>query len=156
MTERKHPVAISDYAVVVALPIQWGDQDAFGHVNNTVPIRWFESARIAYLEQSGLGHLMDASGLGPILAAISCNYRRQMHYPDTVHIGARVARIGRTSLIMEHAVYSERLSAITADGTSTIVMFDYAINKPRRMPEDLRATMERIEGRPLGVAKPGE
>ena len=38
---------------------------------------------------------------------------------------------------MEHAVYSERLEAIAADGSSTIVMFDYAINKPRRMPEDL-------------------
>ena len=27
---------------VVTLPVQWGDQDAFGHVNNAVPLRWFE------------------------------------------------------------------------------------------------------------------
>lgn len=150
MTQRKHPEALAAYPVVKTIPIQWGDQDAFGHVNNTVPIRWFESARIEYLEQSGLGHLMDASGLGPILAAINCNYRRQLHYPDTVHIGARVARIGRTSMVMEHAVYSERLGEIAADGSSTIVMFDYAVNKPKRMPENLRAAVERVEGRTLG------
>ena len=90
MNQRKHPEALGDYPIVIALPILWGDQDAFGHVNNTVPIRWFESW-IAYLEHGGLGHIMDSSGLGPILAAISCNYRRQMHYPDTVHVGSRVS-----------------------------------------------------------------
>ena len=94
------PVELQEFPVVITVPVQWGDQDSFGHVNNTIPFRWFESARIAYLEQSDLGHLMDANGLGPILAAIGCNYRRQLHYPDTVHVGARVASIGRTSMVM--------------------------------------------------------
>lgn len=149
MTTRKHPEALAGFPVIVALPIQWGDQDAFGHVNNTVSIRWFETARIAYLEHGGLGHLMDVSGLGPILAAIQCNYRRQVHYPDTVHIAARVTKIGRTSMVMEHAVYSERLEAIVSEGASTVVMFDYAANKPRRMPPEVFAMIERIEGKSL-------
>jgi acyl-CoA thioester hydrolase len=150
MTPVNDPAALREYPLVIALPILWGDQDAFGHVNNTVPIRWFESARIAYLEQSGLQHLMSASGLGPILAAISCNFRRQLHYPDTVHIGARVSRLGRTSMVMEHAIYSDRLGEIAADGTSTVVAFDYTANKPRRVPEEIRAAVERLEGKPLG------
>jgi acyl-CoA thioester hydrolase len=150
MTRPARPAALQGYPVVIDLPILWGDQDAFGHVNNTVPIRWFESARIAYLERSGMGHLMDASGLGPILAAISCNYRRQLHYPDTVHIGARVTKLGRASMVIEHLVYSERLADVAADGSSTVVLFDYAANKPRRMPEELREAVERLEGRPLG------
>lgn len=150
MTDRKHPESLGAYPLVIPLPIVWGDQDAFGHVNNTVPIRWFESARIAYWERVGLGHHTDPTGLGPILAAINCNYRRQLHYPDTVHIGARVSRIGRTSLVMDHAVFSERWNAIAAEGSSTIVMFDYTTNKPRRMPAELRAAVESLEGRSLG------
>ena len=146
---RAKPEELQDFPVVITLPIQWGDQDAFGHVNNVIPFRWFESARIAYLEQSGLGHLMKTNGLGPILAAIGCNYRRQLHYPDSVHVAARVASIGRTSMIMAHAAYSERLGVIAVDGTSTVVMFDYAANKPRRMPEELRAAFERVEGKSL-------
>ena len=37
--------ALTDFPTTVTLPVQWGDQDAFGHVNNTVYLRWFESAR---------------------------------------------------------------------------------------------------------------
>ena len=34
------PAALADFPVSIRLPIQWGDQDAFGHVNNTTAIRW--------------------------------------------------------------------------------------------------------------------
>jgi acyl-CoA thioester hydrolase len=138
---------LCDYPVVVELPIQWGDQDAFGHVNNIVPFRWFETSRIAYLEQSQVGNLMDTGGLGPILVSITCNYRRQLHYPDTVHIGARVTKIGRTSMIIEHAVYSQKLQAIAVDAMSTIVVFDYKANRPVRVPDELRQECTKREGR---------
>jgi acyl-CoA thioester hydrolase len=141
---------LSEYPVVITLPLQWGDQDAFGHVNNTVPIRWFESARVAYLEQSVMSQMMQAGGLGPILASVTCNYRRQLHYPDRVSIGARISKIGRSSLIMEHAVYSEKLNAIAVDGTSTVVVFDYQANRPTRVPDEIRKAFELLEGKPLG------
>ena len=79
--------------VVIEVPIWWGDQDAFGHVNNTVPLRWFESARIAYTGKVGLSDLYDSERIGPILASITVNFRSQLHYPDTAIVGARVARI---------------------------------------------------------------
>ena len=66
-----HPLA--DFAVTIDLPILCGDQDAFGHVNNTVPISWFKTARIVYFERSGMEALMRANGVGPILAAVNCN-----------------------------------------------------------------------------------
>ena len=78
MTHRQQPEALHGFPIVIRIPIQWGDQDAFGHVNNTVPIRWFESARIAYLEQIGLSDKGSAGALGPILAAISCNYKTRL------------------------------------------------------------------------------
>ncbi len=140
------PEQLADYPVVVDLPIQWGDQDAFGHVNNLVPFRWFESSRIAYLQESQVGNLMDRNGLGPILASITCNYRRQLHYPDTVFIGSRVTKIGRTSMTIDHAVYSEKLQVITTDGVSTIVIFDYKANRPVRVPDELRQACAKREG----------
>ncbi len=147
MSEPKKPAALAEYPVVVAIPIQWGDQDAFGHVNNTVPIRWFESARVVYMEQSGLGHMMSNDGLGPILAAISCQYRKQLNYPDIVHVGARVTRLGKSSMTIGHAVYSEALNAIAVEGESVIVAFDYPANRPRRVPEEMRVQIEKLEGK---------
>ena len=35
---------IEGFAVVERIPVLWGDMDAFGHVNNTRFIRWFETA----------------------------------------------------------------------------------------------------------------
>ena len=141
---------LSEYPVVITLPLQWGDQDAFGHVNNTVPIRWFESARIAYLEQSVMNQMTKRGGLGPILASVTCNYRRQLHYPDRVSIGARISKIGRSSMVMEHVVYSEKLAAIAADGTSTVVVFDYEANRATRIPDEMRKAFESLEGKSLG------
>ncbi len=140
---------LADYPVVIDLPIQWGDQDAFGHVNNTVPIRWFESARIAYLEKSQTKSVSMTKTIGPILAAIHCNYRRQLNFPDTVHIGARVGRIGRTSFTLEHLVYSEALGTAAIDGDSVIVVFDYENQRPVRVPADFRETIEQLEGREI-------
>jgi len=144
------PNPLHEFPVVITLPLQWGDQDAFGHVNNTVPIRWFESARIAYLEQTVMSQMMQKGGLGPILASVTCNYRRQLHYPDRVSIGARIAKLGRSSMVMEHLVYSEKLDAVAADGTSTIVVFDYEANRPTRIPAEVRKAFEALEGKTLG------
>jgi acyl-CoA thioester hydrolase len=142
------------FPVWIVLPIQWGDQDAFGHVNNTVYLRWFESARIAYGSKIDLAESGDGKKIGPILAAIACNYRRQLKYPDTVHIGARIIRIGRSSLTMEHRIVSERLGAIAAEGDSTLVAFDYAAQKSTALPQTVRARIEQIEGRVFSVPAP--
>ncbi|MFO0573679.1 MAG: thioesterase family protein [Polyangia bacterium] len=37
--------------VSLRIVVAWGDMDALGHVNNTVYLRWFESARIAWWER---------------------------------------------------------------------------------------------------------
>jgi acyl-CoA thioester hydrolase len=143
------PEALAEYPVIITLPVQWGEQDAFGHVNNTVPLRWFESARIAYIEQAGLAGMMEDDDCGPIVASITCNYRRQIKYPDTLHVGARIGRIGRSSFAMEHAVYSTASGAIAVDGETVVVVFNYASQRPVRVPDTIRAAMARLEGRAL-------
>ena len=50
-----------------------------------------------------IGHALSDAGLGPILATINCNYRQPLNYPDTVHIGTRVTKIGNSSLTIAHA-----------------------------------------------------
>ncbi len=140
---------LAGFPVVIALPVQWGDQDAFQHVNNVVYFRWYESARIAYTSKLGLGDLMRSQQIGPILAAISCDYRRPITFPDTVHIGSRVTRIGRTSFAMEHALVIASARAIAAEGKSTIVVFDYKTNTPVPVPDDARAAISALEGKTL-------
>jgi acyl-CoA thioester hydrolase len=135
--------------VVVTLPVQWGDQDAYLHVNNTVYFRWFESARIAYTLRLGFGESMRQRKVGPILAAISCDFRRQITFPDTVHVGSRITRIGRTSFSLDHVLVSEANRAVAAEARSTIVVFDYTAGRPVPVPDDIRQAISALEGKSL-------
>jgi len=143
-----HPdLAPDQFKVLLDWPVQWGDQDLFGHVNNTVYFRWFESARVDYLNRLGLARLHGDEAHGPILAHVGCNFRRQLEFPDTVRIGTRVRRMGHSSLTVEQAVWSTTKNLLlVAEGPSTIVLFDYRAQKPIRVPDDIRRKIEQLEG----------
>lgn len=132
------PECLASYRTHSKIPVQWGDMDAFGHVNNVVYIRWFETARIDLLDTFVSSVTMAAGGIGPILASIHCDYRKQLHYPDDVLVGSRCGRLGRTSIDVEHAIYSVSQQQVVATGTSVLVIFDYDANRPVRIPDDLR------------------
>jgi hypothetical protein len=47
----------------MVLPMRWGDMDAYGHINNTVYFRYFESLRVDWL--LSLGRPLQDGGMGP-------------------------------------------------------------------------------------------
>jgi len=134
--------ALADFRTITTLPVQWGDQDAFGHVNNVIYFRWFESARIDLLNVFESAVTMSGAGLGPILASIKCDYRRQLHFPDTVSVGSRITRVGRSSADIGHAIVSHQQGQVIAEGSSVIVIYDYTARRVTRIPEDLRILFE--------------
>ena len=140
---------LTDYPVVIELPVQWGEQDLYGHVNNIVYFRWFESARVAYGERLDFARLFREARLGPILASVRCDFRRQVSYPARVRVGASITRLGNSSLTMVHAVAMVGGGELLAEGDSTVVFFDYAAQKSTRIPDDLREQIRTLEGRPL-------
>ena len=126
--------------------MQWGDQDAFNHVNNVVYYRWFESARIAYFRRMGLMGIDSANRIGPILASSTCEYRKPITFPDTIRVGIRVTRIGRTSIGFEHRIVSEELKTLAAEGISTTVVVNYDDYRPHPVPSYGQAG-NRVAGR---------
>ncbi len=136
---------LAGYPVILAIPVAWGEMDAFQHVNNIVYLRYAESARIAYLERAGLSDSMGASGLGPILASISCRYLFPVTYPDTVHVGTRVTEIGADRFTVHFRIVSTRHVRIVAQGDSVIVSYDYRTGSKAPLPAAVRAAIETME-----------
>ena len=136
---------LSDYPVVVTVPVAWGEMDSLGHVNNIMYFRYFESARIVYLEKSGLMEVMKRSGIGPILARTCATYKKPVRYPDTLSVGAQVATIGTTSFVMEYRVVSETLGTV-ASGDSVFVTYDYTKGAKARVPDEVVKAIEALEG----------
>jgi acyl-CoA thioester hydrolase len=126
------------------VPVAWGDMDSFQHVNNTVYLRWFETARIAYFVKLGLSTRAGAPDAGPILARATVDFRQPVTFPDKVKVRARVPKIGTTSFTMQYEVVSAKLG-VAAEGEGIVVMFDYA--KGTKVPVDdaLRARIAKLE-----------
>ena len=143
--ERPHE-ALREYPVVISLAVEWGDQDSFAHVNNTVYLKWCETARVVYLGQIGMWQMIKEEGMGPILASVSCDYRRPVTFPDTVQVGARVTKIGNSSFRMEHAVVSMAQGIVVAESGSTLVFVKYDGVTSLPLPDSMRQAMERLEG----------
>ena len=139
------PDELAGYLALVTLPVQWGDQDAFGHVNNTVPLRWFESSRIVLLEEHGLAYLMGEGELVPLVASVTCHYRRQITYPDVVCVGTRVAELKNSRMTLAHAVYSRAQGQIVADGQTVVVFFNRPKQRPTRVPAEVREKLAPVK-----------
>ena len=69
------------WPVELDLPLAWGEMDAFGHVNNAVYFRWFESARMSYFERLGWPELQRETGIGPILHSTQARFRSSTPQP---------------------------------------------------------------------------
>lgn len=136
------PLAL--FPIVIRVPIAWGEMDAFGHVNNIVYFRYFESARIAYLEAIGFrGDTPDR--VGPILASTECRFRRPLTYPDTLSVGARAASVAEDRFAMEYVIVSDTLRDIAAHGAGVVVAYDYAGMCKAALPDPVRARIGEVE-----------
>jgi acyl-CoA thioester hydrolase len=136
---------LAGWPVIITLPVAWGEMDAFGHVNNIIFFRYFESARIAYLDAIGFRGDAGAGGVGPILASTQCRFRRPLAYPDTLRVGARSTEVGSDRFTMAYVIVSEALGEAAAEGGGVIVAYDYASGRKTMLPDDVRLRIADLE-----------
>jgi acyl-CoA thioester hydrolase len=138
-------VANEKFPVEVETPVAWGEMDAFGHVNNAVYLRYFESARIAYFEKLPALAELAKRDIRPILARATVDYRLPLQYPDRVKILGRISKLGNTSFTMSYRVLSQRHGALAAEGEGVVVLLDYKERTKVSLPAELRAAVEALE-----------
>jgi acyl-CoA thioester hydrolase len=121
--------------------IRFGDLDAMRHLNNVVFLRYFETARISYLNSLFDSHdpVHRDGGFGFIFASCHIDYRSPGHFDEEVTIRVRPAEIGTKSLKLEFEMrVGERL---LAEGYGILVGYDYESQKSAPLPEDLAARL---------------
>ncbi|MBC8259244.1 MAG: acyl-CoA thioesterase [SAR324 cluster bacterium] len=138
---------LKKYPVVAEIPVNWGEMDAFQHVNNSVYFRYFESARILYFESVGWLEIMEEMSIGPILGSTSCRFLVPLTYPDTVFVGAKITEMHEKRFSMEYLLVSKQKSATVAEGTGMVICFNYQKNQTTQIPEVIRSAVEKIENR---------
>jgi acyl-CoA thioester hydrolase len=121
--------------------------DALGHVNNVVYFRYFESSRVAYIDELGWRPIQKSTGIGFILQTVQARFRRPLVYPDTIHVSSRLSSLESDRFTLVHEVFSESLQDIAAVGEGTIVIYDYAAGTKVPMPDGLAHRIRTLEAR---------
>jgi len=133
------------FPVRIRLPIEWGEMDSYGHVNNTVYFRWFESARMEYFRRVGWREVERETGVGPILHSTTARFRIPLEWPDEVEVATCARDLGEDRFTMRYEVRSVRHERLACEGSGLIVSFDYRSGSKAPLPAPIRSAIEALE-----------
>ncbi len=139
---------LQGFPVVIELDVGWSDMDSFDHVSNLVYFRYFQDARLTYLERTGWLQLKRETGQGPILKSTSATYRKPLKFPDRVWVGVRASEVKEDRVSFEHRVVSRTTHALVCEGVAVVVSYDYRAEMKCGLPESVRKAISGIEAQP--------
>jgi acyl-CoA thioester hydrolase len=121
--------------------VRFGDLDAMRHLNNVVFLRFYETARIAYVMSLAPEHDPSQDGaFGFIFAECHINYRAPVHFDAELEVHCSIADVRRSSF---QVPFTMRVGdRVCAEGYGVLVGFDYAAQRATPLPDALRATLE--------------
>jgi|SRR5688500_10428487 acyl-CoA thioester hydrolase len=123
------------------------DNDVYGHVNNVVYYSYFDTVVNEYLVSSGSLDIQRSRVIG-LVVETRCRYFRPIAFPDTVHAGLRVARLGNTSVRYEVGLFRDDEGEAAAQGHFVHVYVDRETRRPAELPAPLRGALEKIRTAP--------
>lgn len=138
--ERSHR---GDYRFFAPITTRWSDNDIYGHVNNVVYYSYFDSVANLYLiEVAGLQ--IGSDNVVGFVVSSGCNYFAPIAYPEKIEGGLRANKISGSSVEYGVAIFRQGEDTPVADGFFTHVFVDRSTGKPVRIPETIRAALEKI------------
>jgi acyl-CoA thioester hydrolase len=123
--------------------VRFGDLDAMRHLNNVVFLRYFETARIAYIRHLLPAHdpaHPESEKFGLIFAECHINYRSPVYFDEEVGVECSIGEVRRSAFqVMFTMRVAER---VAAEGYGWLVGFDYAAERSSPLPESFREVLE--------------
>jgi acyl-CoA thioester hydrolase len=123
--------------------VRFGDLDAMRHLNNVVFLRYFETARIAYIRTLMPAHdpaHPEHSKWGLIFAECHINYRSPVYFDEEVAVECSIGEVRRSAFqVLFTMCAGERLAA---EGYGWLVGFDYELEKSSPLPEPFREVLQ--------------
>ena len=150
---------------MIDLELRWGDQDAYGHVNNVAFARFLEEARVRTFwlgtgrERTGMErHFRGDDPAGPkmLVASQQIEFVRVLEYsasPVTVELW--IGRLGGSSLEVHYEIVDGSCAerTVVARAISHIVIVDGVSMRPIRLSREGRASVSEWQDEPLNLRR---
>ena len=140
---REAPESRNQYRRFLAIPTRWMDNDVYGHVNNVIYYSYFDTVVNGYLISSGSLDIEKSPTIG-LVVETQCRFFKPVDFPDTVHAGLRVARLGNSSVRYEIGLFRNDESTAAAQGHFVHVYVDRETRRPAGLPQQMREALEKI------------
>jgi acyl-CoA thioester hydrolase len=139
----KPPARRGEFKVWRDLSTRWADNDAYGHVNNTVYYAWFDTAVNAWLIEHGM---LDVATGNPIALVVEtrCSYASPLAFPQIVEAGLAVVAMGRSSIRYRIGIFAKDSETAAAEGEFVHVVVDRQSRRPVAIPDEWRRELEAI------------
>ena len=138
---RPEPRGRDSYGHFIAITTRWSDNDAYGHVNNTVYYQWFDSAVNALLVGAGLLDITHGDPIG-LVVETGCTYFAPLSFPGDVEVGIAVDRIGGSSVTYRIGIFAAGAADPAAQGHFTHVYVGRDSRRPVQLSAAWRAKLE--------------
>lgn len=119
--------------------VYWEDTDAGGIVFYANYLKFFERARTEWLRSLGIHQreLRESSGGMFVVGAAALDYHRPARLDDQIEVTARIAELGRASLVLEQQAWlldQGTRAQLLCEGRIRIGWVDAVRMKPARIP----------------------
>ncbi len=125
------------FAHLTSLDTRWMDNDVYGHVNNVVYYSYFDTAVNRWLIERGLLEVLASAAIG-LVVETQCRYIKPLSFPDRVTAGIRVARLGKSSVRYEIALFRNDDADAAAVGHFVHVYVDRTTRMSTPIPDAVR------------------
>lgn len=122
--------------------VQYYESDQMAFVHHSNYIRWFEEARMWFMEQAGVPYDgMEAQGFISPVRTVDCKYLKAVHFGQTVEIIPRLVEFGNILYSFNYEVRDASTHELCAVGSSSHCFINRAgkvISLKREAPELFR------------------
>jgi acyl-CoA thioester hydrolase len=138
---RREPRGRDAYRHFATITTRWADNDAYGHVNNTVYYAWFDTVVNELLVGQGLLDIGAGDPIG-LVVETGCRYFAPLSFPGDVEVGMAVDRLGSSSVTYRLGVFAAGSDKPAAEGHFTHVYVGRADRRPVPLPAEWRDLLE--------------
>lgn len=128
------------YRWFMTVATRWADNDAYGHVNNTVYYEWFDTAVNRWLVEAGLLDIEKGDPIG-LVVETGCAYFSSLSFPGDVEVGIAVEQLGSSSVTYRIGIFGAGEGGPAAQGHFTHVYVGRESRRPTPLPEGWRAVL---------------
>jgi acyl-CoA thioester hydrolase len=134
------PTRRDAYPVLRAVPTRWMDNDHYGHVNNVAYYSFFDTAVNGWLIEACGTDIRELPAIG-VVAETSCRFLKELSFPDIVHAGLSLERLGSSSVVYRIGLFRGDDREAAAAGRFVHVYVDAHTRKVVPVPEVIRAAL---------------